>query len=78
MLTANASGVCPNLSSALGNTLRVLPETSWPIATAAVKFLGLTGRRRSEMLSLKWNEADLVTRTASLADTKTGASMRPL
>ena len=30
------------------------------------------------MLSLKWNEADLVTRTARLADTKTGASMRPL
>jgi integrase len=64
--------------AALGNTLRALPETSWPIATAAVKFLALTGWRRSEMLSLKWNEADFVTRTARLADTKTGASMRPL
>jgi integrase len=63
--------------AALGNALRTLLEEQ-PITTAAVKFLALTGWRRGEMLSLKWAEADLVTRTARLADTKTGASMRPL
>lgn len=30
------------------------------------------------MLNLKWAEVDLDRRTARLADTKTGASMRPL
>jgi integrase len=30
------------------------------------------------MLGLKWSEIDLVARTARLADTKTGASVRPL
>jgi integrase len=55
-----------------------MPETAWPIAIAATKFLALTGWRRGEMLALKWSEVDLATRTALLADTKTGASMRPL
>jgi integrase len=55
-----------------------MPETSWPVAIAAVKFLALTGWRRGEMLALKWAEVDLATRTARLADTKTGASLRPL
>jgi integrase len=43
-----------------------------------VRFLALTGWRRGEALALKWGEVDLVTRTARLADTKTGASVRPL
>jgi integrase len=30
------------------------------------------------MLALKWSEVDLVTRTARLSETKTGASLRPL
>ena len=42
------------------------------------KFLALTGWRRGEVLGLKWTEIDLTTRTARLADTKTGFSMRPL
>jgi integrase len=63
--------------AALGSALRTLSKEQ-PITTAAVRFLALTGWRRGEMLSLKWTEADLVTRTARLADTKTGASMRPL
>jgi integrase len=63
--------------AALGNALRTLSKEQ-PITTAAVRFLALTGWRRGEMLSLKWTDADLVTRTARLADTKTGASMRPL
>jgi integrase len=64
--------------AALGEALRTMPESAWPIAIAATKFLALTGWRRGEMLALKWPEIDLVTRTARLSDTKTGASMRPL
>jgi integrase len=64
--------------AALGEALRTMPETAWPIAVAATKFLALTGWRRGEMLALKWSEVDLATRTARLADTKTGASLRPL
>ncbi|HMF05785.1 MAG TPA: tyrosine-type recombinase/integrase, partial [Methylocella sp.] len=64
--------------AALGEALRTMPANVWPIALAAAKFLALTGWRRGEMLTLKWDEVDLVTRTARLADTKTGASLRPL
>lgn len=64
--------------AALGEALRSMPDTAWPIAIAATKFLALTGWRRGEMLALKWSEVDLATRTARLADTKTGSSMRPL
>jgi integrase len=63
--------------AALGNALRSMGEASI-ITTQAARFLALTGWRRGEMLNLKWNEADLVTRTARLSDSKTGASMRPL
>jgi integrase len=63
--------------AALGKALRTFSKDQ-PVTTAAVRFLALTGWRRGEMLSLKWTEADLVARTARLADTKTGASMRPL
>ena len=38
----------------------------------------LTGWRRGEVLGLRWSEIDLPRRTARLADTKTGASIRPL
>jgi integrase len=62
----------------LGEALRTMPQTAWPIAVAATKFLTLTGWRRGEMLALKWSEVDLATRTARLSDTKTGASLRPL
>src|SRR5579871_2183285 len=64
--------------AALGEALRTMPETAWPIAVAGTKFLALTGWRRGEMLGLKWSQVDLAARTARLADTKTGASLRPL
>jgi len=38
----------------------------------------LTGWRRGEVLGLRWSEIDLDRRTARLADTKTGFSMRAL
>ncbi|GLI92982.1 integrase [Methylocystis echinoides] len=64
--------------AALGEALRSAPDTAWPIAIHAARFLAVTGWRRGEMLGLRWSEVDLVTRTARLSDTKTGASMRPL
>lgn len=47
-------------------------------ALAAIRFLALTGWRRGEVLNLRWAEVDLARRTARLAETKTGPSMRPL
>jgi len=45
---------------------------------AAIRFMLLTGWRRGEVVNLRWGEVDLGRRTAHLADTKTGGSMRPL
>jgi integrase len=64
--------------AALGEALRSMPKTAWPIAAAAARFLALTGWRRGEMLGLLWKEVDLTARTARLTDTKTGYSIRPL
>jgi integrase len=50
----------------------------WPWAIGLVRFLALTGWRSGEALELRWSELDLSRRTATLADTKTGRSMRPL
>lgn len=44
----------------------------------ATTFMILTGWRRGEVLGLRWDELDLNRRTARLAETKTGFSMRPL
>jgi integrase len=62
----------------LGQALREAEKTLWPAAVAAARFIALTGFRRGEVLSLKWSEVDLARRTATLADTKTGRSIRPL
>lgn len=50
----------------------------WPPAINAARFLALTGWRRGEVLGLTWSEIDLERRTAILADTKAGRSVRPL
>lgn len=50
----------------------------WPSATAMARFLAITGWRSGEALALRWGAVDLPRRTATLADTKTGRSMRPL
>ena len=57
----------------LGTALR-LAETAnvWPPAIGATRFLALTGWRSGEALGLRWGEVDLVRRTATLPDTKTG------
>jgi integrase len=65
--------------AALGAALRQGDaEGIWPAAIAAARFLTLTGWRKGEALALRWPEVDLVRRTATLADSKTGRSVRPL
>jgi integrase len=51
---------------------------AWPHAVNAARFLAITGWRSGEVIGLKWEEVDLVARTARLANTKTGPSLRPL
>ncbi len=63
----------------LGDALRMADTAGvWPAAIAAAKFLTLTGWRSGEVLGLKWSEVDISRRTATLADSKTGRSVRPL
>ena len=65
--------------AALGTGLRkATDERVWPAAIAAARFLALTGWRSGEALGLRWTEVDFPRRTARLADTKTGESVRPL
>lgn len=65
--------------AALGTALRRAAEGNiWPPAVGAVRFLALTGWRSGEALTLRWEHVDLARRTATLPDSKTGRSMRPL
>jgi integrase len=66
--------------AALGSALRgaEVQGKIWPAATALARFLALTGWRSGEALALRWSEVDLPRRTATLADSKTGRSVRPL
>jgi integrase len=64
---------------ALGTALREAgAKNIWPAAIAAARFLALSGWRSGEALGLRWSEIDLTRRTATLPDTKTGHSVRPL
>jgi integrase len=63
----------------LGEGLRKAEKQGfWPPAIAAARFIALTGWRKGEVLGLRWDELDLTRRTATLGDTKTGRSVRPL
>ncbi len=50
----------------------------WPPALSLARFLLLTGWRSGEAVGLRRPEIDLNRRTATLSDTKTGRSRRPL
>jgi integrase len=64
---------------ALGIALQEAAKTDiWPAAITAARFLVVTGWRSGEALALRWDEIDLARRTATLGDTKTGRSLRPL
>jgi len=62
----------------LGQGLRKAETQIWPAAIAVTRFLALTGWRSSEALTLRWDQIDFARRTASLSETKTGRSVRPL
>ena len=66
--------------AALGSALREAEAQGkiWPAATGMARFLALTGWRSGEARALRWAELDLARRTAILADSKTGRSLRPL
>ncbi|WP_284946704.1 tyrosine-type recombinase/integrase [Acidisoma cladoniae] len=65
--------------AALGTALDLAVEAKiWPPAIAAARFLVLTGWRSGEATGLRWDEVDVSRRTARLADTKSGFSIRPL
>ena len=49
-----------------------------PAAVAAIRLLMLTGCRRSEILSLRWEHVDLEAGELRLPDSKTGARLVPL
>jgi integrase len=63
----------------LGTALRLANEQNvWPPAIAAARILALTGWRSGEALALRPADVDIPRRTATLRDTKTGESVRPL
>jgi integrase len=63
----------------LGQALRLADgQGVWRPAMAAARFQTLTGWRSGEVLELRWADIDLARRTATLPDTKTGPSVRPL
>jgi integrase len=65
--------------AALGDGLREAEAAGiWPPAVSAARFLVVTGWRSGEAIGLRWSEIDVSRRTAILADTKTGRSIRPL
>jgi integrase len=65
--------------AALGAALRGAEAAGiLPSIAAVVRFLALTGWRKSEAEGLTWVQVDLPRRSAVLAETKTGRSMRPL
>ena len=49
-----------------------------PFAIAAIRFLLLSGWRKREALTLRWDAIDSARQLATLGDTKTGRSHRPL
>lgn len=54
------------------------PIPANPFAVAAIRFLLLTGWREQEALTLKWCDVDMERGAATLPNTKTGKSHRPL
>ena len=64
----------------LGEALRAaaLKAPPWPRAVAAIRLLLLSGCRKSEILTLKWDDVDRVANELRLRDAKSGPRMVPL
>lgn len=63
--------------AALGAVMREYAPVR-PAAIAALRLIALSGLRREEACGLRWVEVDAAGSCLRLAQTKTGASMRPL
>lgn len=63
----------------LGEMLRKAAETEkYEMTVDIIRQIALTGCRRSEMIGLMWTEADTGASCLRLADSKEGASIRPI
>ena len=64
----------------LGAALREAASKAppWPQAVAAIRLLILSGCRKSEILTLKWDDIDRVANELRLRDAKSGPRMVPL
>ena len=63
----------------LGDTLSVAEEEgSNPVAIAAIRLLAMTGCRKSEILTLRWEHVDFERGCLRLPDSKTGAKVVPV
>jgi integrase len=63
----------------LGRMLReAAGEEKYAMTTEIIRQIALTGSRRTETIKLKWAEADTDSSCLRLADSKEGASIRPI
>lgn len=63
----------------LGEMLRTAAENEkYALTVDIIRQIALTGCRRSEMIGLMWSEADTGASCLRLADSKEGASVRPI
>ena len=64
----------------LGGALREagVKRPPWPQAVAAIRLLMLSGCRKSEILTLRWDDVDRATGELRLRDAKSGPRMVPL
>jgi integrase len=63
----------------LGEMLRKAAENEkYAMTVEIIRQIALTGCRRSEMINLKWTEVDTDASCLRLADSKEGASVRPI
>src|SRR5690606_12592063 len=63
---------------ALGKALVDAEGTVSANAITCARLIALTGLRHAEATGLQWSEIDFAGRCLRLADTKTGASLRPI
>ncbi len=69
----------PSELARLGDTLSTAQQDGEnPFAVAAIRLLVLTGARKSEILTLKWEHVDTERGCLRLPDSKTGAKVIPL
>ncbi len=62
----------------LGRVLQEADGSVWPPAIAALRLLMLTGCRKSEILTLRWDDVDRTAGELRLRDAKAGPRMVPL